>query len=130
MSRQLLFRAAAVIVLASGRTPAAAQGIAPAGFVRHAARTQLSIDSEVRAVRVVEQSEWGSNRRRSAVVGGIVGMSVGVALGYSLARLGHRAYCEGASQCAEYPRRGVAAAMWTGGVIGFALGTTVGWAGG
>lgn len=127
MSRHLFIGVAALVVLASRSSPAEAQRIAPVALVGHAARSLPQIDNGVRALRVGEQSAVGSDRRRHAVVGGIVGMSVGVALGYSLARLGHRAYCEGVAQCAEYPRRGIAAATWTGGVIGAAIGATIGW---
>ena len=127
MSRHLLIGVAAVVVLALRGSPAEAQRIAPVGFVGHAVRSLSSIDIGVHALRVSHESAGGSDRRRHAVVGGIVGMSVGVALGYSLARLGHRAYCEGVSQCVESPRRGIAAAMWTGGVIGGGIGAVVGW---
>ncbi len=127
MLRHLCIGVAAVVMLAWGSSSAIAQRIAPAGLVGHAKDSLPTIDNGVRALRVGEESESGSNRRRHAVVGGLVGMSVGVALGYSLARLGHRAYCEGVSQCAEYPRRGIVAATWTGGVIGGAVGALIGW---
>jgi len=127
MSRHLVIGVAALVVLALRGSPAEAQRIAPVGLVVQAARSLPSIDIGKPALRVSQESAGGSDRRRHAVVGGIVGMSVGVALGYSLARVGHRAYCEGVAQCAEYPRRGIAAATWTGGVIGVAIGATIGW---
>lgn len=127
MSRHLGIGLAALAILALRTPPAEAQRMVPVGFVVQTARSLPTIDIGVPALRVSHESAGASDRRRHAVIGGIVGMSVGVALAHSLARLGHRAYCEGAAQCAEYPRRGIAAAMWTGGVIGVAIGATIGW---
>jgi NhaP-type Na+/H+ or K+/H+ antiporter len=64
---------------------------------------------------------------RHALVGAVVGTVAGAALGYGLARLGHRAFCEGGAQCADYPRRAVRESVVGGAIVGALAGSAVGW---
>jgi hypothetical protein len=60
---------------------------------------------------------------RSAAIGAVAGGAVG----YGLARLAHHAFCEGAEQCAEFPRRAVRASVIGGAGLGALVGAAISW---
>lgn len=121
--------AVAVAMLALPGTPVQAQQVAPVGMTAHFRRVLSPEPFTSFLVRVDEQqqAQGEPNRPRNAVIGGLVGAGLGVALGYGLALLGQAAYCEGEAQCSEYPRRAIRESTRAGFLIGGGIGALIGW---
>jgi hypothetical protein len=80
------------------------------------------------AMRVLSDSAAARRRRWQPIVAGAaVGAALGIAAGYGLALLGHKAFCEGTAQCASRPDRAIRESTRGGLIIGASIGALVGW---
>jgi hypothetical protein len=79
------------------------------------------------AMRVLSDSAGARRPRWQPIVtGAAVGAALGIAAGYGLALLGHRAFCEGTAQCASRPNRAIRESTQGGLIIGASIGALVG----
>ena len=85
------------------------------------------LDSTAIAAGLARLDSTARDERQRILIGAAVGAVTGAGLGYELARVAHRALCEGPAQCAEYPRRGIRESMIGGAIVGTLVGAAVGW---
>jgi hypothetical protein len=67
------------------------------------------------------------SRLTRTIIGASIGGVLGASLGYGLALLGHRWYCEGTVQCATRPDRAIRESVRGGIVVGGVLGGAIAW---